>query len=175
MENPGERAIVERATDIHLVKIAEVNASAFAGNRNDISAALEWVNCWFRAFPLYQCFVIKNEDEVVGYIVWQIHGGFLREKPVVELEQIAITPLFQGKGLASKLIRESLREVCDWIIHRDSRIKDEIVVVVWTYGDNRNALRAYEREFPDGVAGMRIQYDGKIEVMLRRTIQRPFS
>ena len=55
------------------------------------------------------CHVIVS-DKTVGYIFWAQKSGF-REEVILELDQIAIHPDFQGLGLSKKLIIDSLKDV----------------------------------------------------------------
>lgn len=165
-----ERTIVRRATEKDISSIAEINAAAFTGNKDDISVATRWVECWLRAFPLYQYFVAEVDGKVLGYIGWQVHGGFLRPEPVVELEQTAIAEDARGQKLGPKLDEESLRLIVEWMRENNPRIKNELVVVVWAYATNTRALTSYSGLFEDGMLGLRTQYDGKPEAMLRRRI-----
>jgi ribosomal protein S18 acetylase RimI-like enzyme len=58
------------------------------------------------------------------------------------LEQIAVSKMYRGKGIASKLIVESLRMLNrDYITARGSRIK----LVIVTTASNNSAKRLYER------------------------------
>lgn len=164
--------IVKRAERSDLPQIAMINAQAFAGNGGDLRTALRWVECWFRAFPLYQYFIVVVEGRIVGYIGWQIHGGFLRSDPVMELEQVAFLQEYQGKGLGPKLIAESLEMMKAWVCSEGSRDAQDVNLIVWAYDDNRNALTAYEKTlFTDGTRGMRLQYVNRgAELMLRGRI-----
>lgn len=193
------KVTVQRAQAEHLVGISEINKHGFQGNRGEVDSkwhekiflaanfiarrtlgslisaigktgpSFVWVCGLFSSYPSYHYFVILVDGEVAGYIGWQVHGGLLRPEPVLELEQIAIHPDFQGNGLAAKLISESRAEMCTWLALIDP-IAQALVVVVWAYANNTNALKVYEKEFPDGIQGMRVQYDGRTEVMMRRRI-----
>jgi len=166
-----DKAVVRRADEEDLRAMAEINTASFSGNRGDVEKALEWMQCWFRAYPLYQYFSIQVEGKVAGYVGWQIHGGFLREHPILELEQIALKEEFRNQKLGPLLIHKSMGEVLSWMSGHNSRMRDEIVGMVWAYATNTNALKAYEEDFPDGVKGMREQYDGRTEVMFRRVLK----
>lgn len=170
MASMRDQAIVRRAEHQDLGAMAEINAGSFSGNQADLGKALEWVRCWFQAFPLYQYFVIEVEGKVVGYVGWQIHGGLLRTQPVIELEQVAIAQQFQGQGLALRLCDESMQLVVEWICANNPRVHETITAIVWAYTINDSALRVYAQQFHDGVMGMRVQYGERAENMLRRKI-----
>ncbi|MDO8537105.1 MAG: GNAT family N-acetyltransferase [bacterium] len=157
---------IRRATEADVTKIAAINAKVFLGNRDNQQAAEQWINCWFSAFPLYQYFVAEIGAEIAGYIGWQIHGGFLRPEPVVELEQIGIDPDFQGRGIGPKL-EDTIHDVVEWIKQANSRIESNIYVSVWGYALNFNAMSIYAKKFTEGVQGLRKMYGERAENMLR--------
>ena len=161
--------IVRAASVSDLHGMAVVNEQAFQGNRGDMGAARRWVHCWFRAYPIYQYFVMASAGKVVGYIGWQVHGGFCRSDPVVELEQVAFLEEYQGKGLGPRLITESLDMVREWMRSEGNQTAQDLNIIVWAYDSNDNALRAYEKTlFADGTRGMRLQYVNRgAELMLR--------
>ncbi|MDP4007340.1 MAG: GNAT family N-acetyltransferase [bacterium] len=165
-----DQATVRRAGEQDLRAMAEINTASFAGNQGDVEKALEWVRCWFRAFPLYQYFVVQVEDKVAGYVGWQLHGGFLRSQPVIELEQVAVAEQFQGQGLAPRLCEETMDMVVEWVCAQNPHVQESVIAVVWVYTINDPALAVYARQFRDQVQGMRNQYGHRSENMLRATI-----
>lgn len=158
---------IHRADEKNLEGIARINASVFIGDRDNYESALEWVGCWFRAFPLYQYFVVEIEDKVVGYAGWQIHGGFHRAEPAIELDQLGIDPTFQGRGLAPQLMRGCMQQLTGWMQQKNKRIESHITFVVWGYTFNFNAMSIYAKQFGDGVCGFRTQFGNRAESMLR--------
>lgn len=162
--------VVRRAEEGDLVVIAKINSESFTGNRANEGAALEWVSALFRAYPAYHYFVATRENEVVGYIGWQVHGGLLRPEPVIELEQLAIVAEAQGQGVGSALTRESTEAIASWMRENNPRLEGDIRAIVWAYADNPAALAVYGHDFRDGTLGLRVQYDGKAENMLRMSI-----
>jgi len=169
-ESPAQGAIVRRAAESDLTRIAELNSQVFLGDRGSPETAEDWVRCWFRAFPLYQYFVIVADGMIAGYAGWQIHGGFRRPEPVVEFEQMGVDPQLQTRGLGSKLMEESMREVVAWLLQKNNRIESHVSVVVWVYGLNFNAIKVYAKLFVEGMTGMRTQYGTRAEIMLRRRV-----
>ena len=65
-----------------------------------------------------------------------------RPQVVLELEQIAVHPDFQGQGIGSLLIRESLPLVKAELAKKGSRLK---AMIVTTRADN-DAQRIYRKE-----------------------------
>lgn len=158
---------VRRAQKEDLEAIAKINTAVFLGDRDRQEGAREWVNCWYRAFPLYQYFVVEHEGELAGYAGWQVHGGFHRAEPAIELDQIGIDREYQGQGLAPLLMRESMRELIDWMQKKNDRIESHVTFIVWAYTFNFNAISAYAKQFGDGVCGFRTQFGNRAESMLR--------
>ena len=86
------------------------------------------------------CYVQEHEGTIVGYIIWGQKSGF-RPRVVLELEQIAIHPTVQGKGLGQKLIEQSLELVKSQLAKRDATLKH---ILVSTRADNA-AQKLYRR------------------------------
>lgn len=162
--------IVRRAKEKDLLEMAKINANVFAGDRDNPESAKKWIRCFFKAFPLYQYFVIEVDGTIAGYIGWQFHGGFLRSVPVIELEQIGISRDYQGQKLGPKLIEESMKEIVIWCRKNNNRIESHIYLIVWGYAHNFNAMKVYFEKFTDGVMGMRRQHGSRAEMMLRLKI-----
>lgn len=166
MDNPTFRPAVES----DLAAIAAINTAVFLGDRDRLGSALEWASCWFKAYPLYQYFVIEVEGKLAGYAGWQVHGGFSRAEPVIELDQIGIDPAYQGLGLAPQLLQFCERELKAWMQKKNSRIESHISFVVWGYALNFNAMNVYAQDFGDGICGMRTQFGNRTENMFRKRV-----
>jgi ribosomal protein S18 acetylase RimI-like enzyme len=69
---------------------------------------------------------------VAGYIIWAQKSGF-RSEVVLELDQLAIHPDFQGKGFGKQLIMQSLAMVKKTLTSRDAVLKH---IIVTTRADN---------------------------------------
>ncbi len=158
-----------------VARIAEIYAAVFLGDRDKPESALEWVMCWYNARPLYQYFVIEVDGVVAGYAGWQVHGGFQRAEPVIELDQLGIDKAYQGQRLGPELVRASVDELTAWIQTKNDRIESHVTFVVWAYTLNFNAMNVYAKQFADGVRGSRHQFGDRAESMLRwrRPIIRP--
>lgn len=126
-----------RKNDVGIV--AKLASMCFSGLK-DIRKARKWVNCNFKAFPRMQYFVAKKSGKILGYILWVEKGGF-RKEAVMELEQIAVHPNYRGMGIGTKLIKESLHEIEEFLERRGSSLK---IVEVTTRYDNR-AKKFYEK------------------------------
>jgi len=114
--------------NLDLDQAARVHREAFPRQ----TRSSEWLACTFRAFPRMLCYVATVEDAVEGYIVWAQKSGF-RPEAVVELEQLAIRPPFQGQGVGTALINKSLALVRKELSSQGSRLKH---VLVTTRADN---------------------------------------
>ena len=107
---------------------ASVHKLAFIRQKN----SLEWIKCNFNAFPRFLNFVAEKNGEVAGYIIWVQKSGF-RPEAVIELEQLAVLPNFQGQGIGRKLINESLPLVKNQLLLNGSILKH---ILVTTRADN---------------------------------------
>jgi ribosomal protein S18 acetylase RimI-like enzyme len=108
---------------------AQVHKQAFP--RQQYSQA--WIECNFRAFPRTQMFIAEDNDSVVvGYIQWIQKSGF-RPEVVLELEQIAVIPIWQGNGVGSALITSSLTAIKQHFAEWEQRLRH---IIVTTRADN---------------------------------------
>ncbi len=122
------------AHDIH--PVAEVHKAAFI--RQTMSQ--DWIQCNFNAYPRMQLFVAEEDDAIVGYIHWTQRSGF-RTNVVLELEQLAVHPGFQGRGIGRQLISESLPLVRAQLADRGATLKH---IIVTTRADNY-AQKLYQK------------------------------
>lgn len=127
---------VSRLEKDEIQSVAAVHGEAFTRHKE----SEEWIRCNFNAYPRIQLFVAENDGGINGYIMWTQRSGF-REKSVLELEQIAVHPEQQGKGIGTQLIEESLPIVEEWLAERNSTIK---TVIVGTRTDNE-AQQLYKK------------------------------
>ena len=158
---------VRRAVESDLPAIASINKAVFLGDRDSGESSLEWVTCWFRSYPIYQYFVLETEGGIAGYSGWQVHGGFRRAEPVIELDQIGIDRIHQGRGLAPELMRESMSALMQWMREKNDRTESHVTFIVWGYTFNFNAMSVYAKQFGDGVCGFRTQFGNRAESVLR--------
>ena len=119
-----------------LTETSRVHAETFARQK----MSREWLECNLNAFPRFMSFVIEVNNLIVGYITWSQKSGF-RPQTVLELEQNAVLPAFQGGGMGEKLIRESLPFVRQQLIKQESNLKH---IIITTRADNK-AQRLYEK------------------------------
>jgi ribosomal protein S18 acetylase RimI-like enzyme len=122
-------------TEDDLESVAHVHSKVFTWQ----SCSHEWISCNYRAFPRIQYFVAEEEGVAIGYIQWIQKSGF-RPEVVLELEQIAVLPDRQGKGIGRRLISESLPMVEKNVALKGARIRH---VLVTTRADNQ-AQRLYQ-------------------------------
>lgn len=161
---------VREAREGDVPSIAKINEEVFLGNRDNAECAGLWIAAHFAAYPVYHYYVIEKDGVFAGYVGIQIHGGLLRASPVVEVEQVGVSPAFQGQGLGPILMKESIRQSAEFLQKLDNRIESHITFMVWAYEHNENALKLYGKIFTDGVMGERTQYGDRKEVMLRLRI-----
>ena len=58
----------------------------------------QWLECSLNSYPRSLAYVAIINEKIVGYIIWVQKSGF-RPEVVLELEQIAVLPKLQGKGI----------------------------------------------------------------------------
>jgi len=127
---------IRRMEETDIGEAADVHASAFPRQ----TCSLKWITCCLRALPKTQSFVADLDGRIVGLALWTERSGFRRDA-VIELEQIAVHPDHQGRGIGTALIVESLPSVESSIIERGARIKH---ILVNTRTDNA-AQRLYAK------------------------------
>jgi len=161
-----------------LEEIASINMLAFSGNNagdNDTRFAKMQIRSNLSS-PDYRYYIAFREKEVVGYIGWKVLGGFAREHPVIELDQIAISEKARGNRIAPRLIEETVQDAVFALTATNPRFQHDspVHLVVWTYANNDSANKIYDYYFTDGINGSRNQY-GNDEVMKSRTLEAPYS
>jgi ribosomal protein S18 acetylase RimI-like enzyme len=158
-----EMPTVRKTTIADLEAIAEIHRRAFtrqAGSR-------EWIECNFRAYPRIQYFIAEHEGQIAGFIEWMQKSGF-RKDVVLELEQMAVDPAHQGKGVGRILIVESLSLVAQQLAERGAKLKH---VIVTTRADNY-AKRLYESSLNAKVeASISNLYSADEVLMIARDLQ----
>ena len=96
------------------------------------SFSYEWLECNLKAYPRFLSFVAEVNNQIVGYIIWAQKSGF-RAEAVLELEQLAVSPQFQGQGIGRNLIEKSLPLVKEELAKKNSTLKH---IMVTTRADN---------------------------------------
>ena len=123
---PGVK--IRRMSSEDLFQASEVHALSFTRQTH----SYDWLQCTFKAFPRTLCYVAIKDETIAGYIVWSQKSGF-RPEAVVELEQIAVLPSLQGKGIGKILTEHSLQLVREYLLEQGSTLKH---VIVTTRADN---------------------------------------
>lgn len=109
--------------------VAIVHSNAFSRQLG----STKWVTCNFNAHPRIMIFVaVTKDNQIVGYIQWLQKSGF-RKEAVVELEQIAVLPVFHSMKIGTQLINQSLEFVKEYLASQNSILK---AVIVTTRSDN---------------------------------------
>lgn len=141
--------------------VAKIHAQEFPRQHNSRG----WISCNFAAFPRIMLFVARDEkDNVVGYIQWIQKSGF-RKESVMELEQIAVLKNHQGKGIGSKLIKESLNHIKTYLADSQANLK---AVLISTRTDN-DAKALYKKALgAEEIAVVKDLYSADEVIMLAR-------
>ncbi len=104
----------------------------------------DWIRCAFNAQPRSIPMVFEfadteleknNEEEgkvISGFAIWMQKSGF-RAEAVVELELLAVTPSYQGKGIAKQILSQALPLLKQELARKGSTLKH---IVVTTRDDN---------------------------------------
>ena len=172
-----------------LLGAAGVSAAVFHGHA-DPSSALVTLAAQAQAYPVYRLYLALelpdgkssvNVAEVEGYILWRIEGGADRERVVVELDQLAVSPRCQGRGIGKQLIVDSRARLGGELAwRREERRRGStsappalagIRWTVWLYESNEAARKLYDQLFP--TCGGRRDYYGRPEVMLYKEAPAP--
>jgi ribosomal protein S18 acetylase RimI-like enzyme len=127
---------VRQMTAHDIQPVAEVHKAAFV--RQTMSR--DWIQCNFNAYPRMQLFVAEEGGAIAGYIHWTQKSGF-RTTVVLELEQLAVHPDFQDRGIGRHLITESLPLVRAQLAKRGATLKH---IIVTTRADNY-AQKLYQK------------------------------
>lgn len=152
------RAMVEE----DIPSVARIYIENFNGMR-EYNDAVRWIMLKHNSKPICMYYVaLVAPDEPVGYILWTEHGGF-RSRSVIELEQIAIAKRYQGKGIGSTLVKESLIDVCRYLHDRGSELK---LVLITTSTSNINAKRFYENTLNAREAALLHDIYGRDELIM---------
>jgi ribosomal protein S18 acetylase RimI-like enzyme len=131
---------IKKLEESELNRLAEIALENFKGHEN-YENALKWVECNFNSYPRMQYFIAKEDNEILGYILWMEKGGF-RKNSVWELEQIAVRKIHQGKGIGKELIKKTLEEIKKYLEQRGAKLK-LIEVTTGTENEAQHIYRKY--------------------------------
>lgn len=142
------RVEVIRLDKNHIEDVANIYHLCYPRQSKDVITAKTWVLSNVSAFPRVQYFVAQPFDytKVRGYINWRFEGGFAREsngkkESILQLEEIGVDPTYRGRGVATKLVIESLNQMIDFVRNESSDLK---LVLVTTNSKNEAAKKLYE-------------------------------
>jgi ribosomal protein S18 acetylase RimI-like enzyme len=121
--------VIRAATETDIPAVAAVHAAAFPRQLD----SLAWIECNFKAYPRIAYFAAERDGAVIGFIEWIQKSGF-RKEAVLELEQLAVQTGFQGQGIGTALITESIQHMGRLLKKRNARIKS---IMVTTRTDNQ--------------------------------------
>ena len=130
--------IVRHMRDNDITQVAKIYLKCFKGMQKP-EHVKKWIKLKHGSYPVNQFFVGILQGKVIGYILWVELGGF-RKDAVIELDQIAVTPDYQGKGFGATIIKESLKAVITQLKRRKSRLK----LVKTTTGATNEAQKLYK-------------------------------
>jgi ribosomal protein S18 acetylase RimI-like enzyme len=93
---------IRLATEHDIDSISQIYMNCFPDERNHQL----WIMSSFNSFPRGVYYVIEQQGNIAGYILWCVKNGF-RDATIVELEQVAVDPEYSGAGLGRRLITNS--------------------------------------------------------------------
>lgn len=155
--------VVRAAAKTDIPAMAAVHAAAFPRQLD----SLAWIECNFKAYPRIAYFVAEKDGELIGFIEWIQKSGF-RKEAVLELEQLAVQPSFQGQGIGTALITESILHMGRLLKKRNARIKS-IMVTTRTDNQAQGLYRKVLRAEPQAV--IRDLYSADEVILLARDIR----
>lgn len=125
---------MQAQVEIREMNLNDVEASSLVHQEAFVrqTKSNEWLKCSNAAYPKTISYVAEIGNQIVGYILWTQKSGF-RPEVVLELEQIAVLPIFHGQGVATKIIQQSLPMVSSTLESLGQKIKH---VMVTTRADN---------------------------------------
>ena len=95
---------IRQAREADIQPISQVYKSCFPRESNHEL----WIRASFSAYPKSVYYVVADDDELLGYVLWSVKNGF-RRKTIVELEQVGVHPDASGQGLGRRLIKDSIK------------------------------------------------------------------
>lgn len=125
-----------REKDIN--QVVNIYLKCFKGMHKPAEAR-KWIKLRHNSYPVSQFFVGTLGRKIVGYILWFELGG-LRKDAVLELEQIAVAPDYQGRSFGRTIIKESLKAISSYLKKRGSALK----LVKVTTGTTNEAQKLYK-------------------------------
>jgi ribosomal protein S18 acetylase RimI-like enzyme len=162
---------VRRAQEGDLASLGPINVGCFSGNSNSADAAA-WMRAW-QEDPMFRTWVATDNGRVVGYIVWQILGGWNRKEPVIELQQLAVDESQRRNGAGYALIERTLMPVGQWVRSTNRFCGDIGKIIVWAMVDNP-ANRLYRKFFSE-VGGFRLMFSKPENMMVGKIVIPPLS
>lgn len=148
---------IAEATLNDIDKIADIYQACFPNERSHRL----WVSASFQSFPRGVYYVIQQNSQILGYILWCIKNGF-RDKTIIELEQIGIHPNHAGKGLGRSLIDGSLPLFTQHL----EKLGHELGAIIVTTSEGNFAQKLYESSLGVKPAATLAGYGSGNEVIL---------
>ena len=119
---------IRLATEHDIDSISQIYMNCFPDERNH----LLWIKSSFNSFPRGVYYVVEQQGIIAGYILWCVKNGF-RDATIIELEQVAVDPQYNGAGLGRRLIANSFERFKQHV--KDTGHRVGAVMVTTTEGN----------------------------------------
>jgi len=148
-----ENMIIRPATREDVPRLVKIHEECFPYDaRNNTDREAIWMNklgVKEQGYPkIFYTFVAEVGHELIGYIFWWETGG-IREKAILELEQIGVPTNYRGKSVGTKLIDESIERINEGLL-TDERSLQKILVKT---GEGNKAQELYKKTLGARIVG----------------------
>ncbi|MFH1664177.1 MAG: GNAT family N-acetyltransferase [archaeon] len=108
--------------------------------------------------------VAESNAKVVGFVSWQMKG--LPRHGLIELDRIAVSRDFRGKGVAGKLFGFMEEQAKQFFSSENEKLRK---LFLFTHEDNKTAISFYEKMGMEKDALLKNHYYGnKNEIVMRK-------
>ncbi|MFH1977698.1 MAG: GNAT family N-acetyltransferase [Candidatus Aenigmatarchaeota archaeon] len=110
----------------------------------------------------YNFVVAEVDDKIIGIASYQIHG--LPKHMLAEMDRIAVSPDFRGKGIAKLLFEFLVKEANDFYRRKGFKLRK---IYLMTHEDNKRAQEFYKKMGFQEEAKLKDHfYKGKAELVM---------
>ena len=148
---------IRKAEITDIDNISEIYGICFP---NELDHKL-WIEASFNSYPRGIYYVIEYDGVICAYILWCVKNGF-RKSAIIELEQIAVSPIYGGKGVGRKLIGQSFELFKEHVLNLGHKVS----AVMVTTSEGNYAESLYKSTLKVTGAATLIWYGSGNEIIL---------